>query len=145
MVAQRLSFNDVVGCSFRHKGKAMKRREFIAMLGGVAVAWPHAARAEQPRMPVIGYLGVGSPRPLRDQLASLYRGLKETGYIEGQNVTIEYRWAEGQYDRLSGLATELVQRSSDRNYYNRRHHLSTGRKGGHHDDTHRLHQRHRPD
>jgi len=88
----------------------MRRREFIAMLGGVAVAWPHAARAQQARMPVIGYLGAGSPRPLRDQLAALYRGLKETGYIEGQNVTIEYRWAEGQYERLSGLAAELVQR-----------------------------------
>ena len=88
----------------------MRRREFIAMLGGVAVAWPHAARAQQPGMPVIGFLGAGSPGPLRDQVAALYRGLKETGYIEGQNVTIEYRWAEGQYDRLPGLAAELVQR-----------------------------------
>ena len=88
----------------------MRRREFIAMLGGVAVAWPHAARAQQPGMPVIGFLGAGSPGPLRDQVAALYRGLKETGYIERRNVTIEYRWAEGQYDRLPGLAAELVQR-----------------------------------
>jgi putative tryptophan/tyrosine transport system substrate-binding protein len=122
----------------------MRRREFIAMLGGVAVAWPHAARAQQPGMPVIGFLGAGSPGPLRDQVAALYRGLKETGYIERQNVTIEYRWAEGQYDRLPGLAAELVQRQVG-NCYNGRQRLSTGRKGGHHDDTHRLHQRHRPD
>jgi putative tryptophan/tyrosine transport system substrate-binding protein len=80
------------------------------MLGGVAVAWPHAARAQQPGMPVIGFLGAGSPGPLHDQVAALYRGLKETGYIERRNVTIEYRWAEGQYDRLPGLAAELVQR-----------------------------------
>jgi putative tryptophan/tyrosine transport system substrate-binding protein len=87
----------------------MRRREFIALLSSAA-AWPLSVRAQQPAMPVIGYLGVGSPRPLRDQLTALYRGLKETGYFEGQNVTIEYRWAEGQYDRLPGLAAELVQR-----------------------------------
>jgi putative ABC transport system substrate-binding protein len=88
----------------------MRRRQFIAMLGGVAVAWPHAARVQRPGMPVIGFLGAGSLEPLRDQVAALYRGLKETGFIEGQNVTIEYRWAEGQYDRLPRLAAELVQR-----------------------------------
>ena len=88
----------------------MRRREFIAMLGGVAVAWPYAARAQQPGMPVIGFLGAGGPRTLRDQVEAFYRGLNEIGYIEGQNVTIEYRWAEGQYDRLPGLAAELVQR-----------------------------------
>jgi putative tryptophan/tyrosine transport system substrate-binding protein len=88
----------------------MRRRQFIAMLGGVAVARPHAARAQRPGMPVIGFLGAGSLEPLRDQVAALYRGLKETGFIEGQNVTIEYRWAEGQYDRLPRLAAELVQR-----------------------------------
>ena len=80
------------------------------MLGSVAVARPHAARAQQPVMPVIGFLGTGSPAPLHDQLAALYRGLKETGFTEGQNVTIEYRWADGQYDRLPRLAAELVRR-----------------------------------
>jgi putative ABC transport system substrate-binding protein len=88
----------------------VRRRQFIAMLGSVAVARPHAARAQQPVMPVIGFLGTGSPAPLHDQLAALYRGLKETGFTEGQNVTIEYRWADGQYDRLPRLAAELVRR-----------------------------------
>ena len=88
----------------------MRRRHFIAMLGSVAVARPHAARAQQPVMPVVGFLGTGSPAPLHDQLAALYRGLKETGFTEGQNVTIEYRWADGQYDRLPRLAAELVRR-----------------------------------
>src|SRR5262245_25054112 len=87
----------------------MRRREFIALVGGSAVAWAFAVRAQQQVMPVIGFLGAGSLEPLRDQVAALHRGLKETGFIEGQNVTIEYRWAEGQYDRLPGLAAELVQ------------------------------------
>ena|SRR6516225_4858149 len=87
----------------------MRRREFIALVGGSAVAWPFAVRAQRPGMPAIGFLGAGSLEPLRDQVAVLHRGLKETGFIEGQNVTIEYRWAEGQYDRLPRLAAELVQ------------------------------------
>jgi putative ABC transport system substrate-binding protein len=87
----------------------MRRREFIA-LAGASVTRPFAAKAQQPGMPVIGFLGAGSPGPLRDQVTAFHRGLKETGYVEGQNVAIEYRWAEGQYDRLSALAVELVQR-----------------------------------
>ena len=87
----------------------MRRREFIALVGGAA-AWPLAARAQQPAMPVVGILGSGSSAAFTDLLAAFRQGLKETGYIEGQNVAIEFHWAEGQFGRLSGLAVDLVQR-----------------------------------
>jgi putative tryptophan/tyrosine transport system substrate-binding protein len=72
----------------------MRRREFIGVLGGAAVSWPHAARAQQPAMPVIGYLNYGSPESDTFRLTGLRSGLNETGYIEGRNLMIEYRWAE---------------------------------------------------
>jgi putative ABC transport system substrate-binding protein len=87
----------------------MRRREFITLVGGAAVTWPRVARAQQPAMPVIGYLNLGSPESDSPRLTGLRRGLIEAGYIEGRNFLIEYRWAGNQADRLSALAADLVQ------------------------------------
>ena len=86
-----------------------RRREFITLLGG-AVAWPVAAHGQQPAIPVIGFLSGVSLKTFEPMVAAFHRGLKETGYVEGQNVTIEYRWAEGQYNQLPSLAADLVGR-----------------------------------
>jgi putative tryptophan/tyrosine transport system substrate-binding protein len=88
----------------------MKRREFITLVGGAAVAWPLAARAQQAPMPVIGYLGPESPAAFASRVEAFRQGLGQTGYIEGRNVAIDFRWAESQHNRLPALAAELVAR-----------------------------------
>jgi putative tryptophan/tyrosine transport system substrate-binding protein len=87
----------------------VRRRAFISLLGGAVAAWPLAAHAEQ-AVPVVGFFNAASPGPLRQQIAAFHTGLKESGYVEGQNVAIEYRWAESRYDRLTAMAADLASR-----------------------------------
>ena len=86
----------------------MRRREFITLIGGTAATWPLAAVAQQSAIPTIGFLRSTLPDASTDLLVALRKGLKETGYVEGQNITIEYRWAENRHERLSALAADLV-------------------------------------
>src|SRR5262245_63214305 len=88
----------------------IRRRKFIALLGVAAAAWPIAARAQQPEKPIVGFLHYGSPETYAHIVSAFRQGLRDSGFIEGQNVAIEYRWANGEYDRLPSLAADLVRR-----------------------------------
>jgi putative tryptophan/tyrosine transport system substrate-binding protein len=122
----------------------MNRREFITLVGGAGVAWPLAARAQQPAMPVIGFLGSESASLWANYVRAFQQGLREVGYIEGRNVAIEYRWAEGQNERMPGLLGDFLRRPVSVIAVLRQYTCGVGGKGCEHDSPNRVRHRHRP-